>query len=199
VDPLAAKYASLSPYNYAFNNPVSLNDPTGADPYIDALSYGIMVSNGGSMGRVQQMADRRVMDLGGRGVNGGGSLINWGNAPSMFEMIRNAEAVKRGEMRLDDYGGKYGVSVNLYYAYSRLFENSNFIDLNAPNTAWFFDGMLVDITKAGTGTLLHSYAVNFGAPIVIEGKSPISIKRKMGGVLISWDIQLIKSRCKDFI
>jgi hypothetical protein len=32
VDPLAAKYASLSPYNYAFNNPVSLNDPTGAEP-----------------------------------------------------------------------------------------------------------------------------------------------------------------------
>ncbi len=33
VDPVAAKYASLTPYNYSFNNPVSLNDPTGADSY----------------------------------------------------------------------------------------------------------------------------------------------------------------------
>jgi RHS repeat-associated protein len=33
VDPMASKYASLTPYNYAFNTPVTLNDPTGADPY----------------------------------------------------------------------------------------------------------------------------------------------------------------------
>jgi len=33
VDPMAAKYASQTPYNYSFNNPVSLNDPNGADPY----------------------------------------------------------------------------------------------------------------------------------------------------------------------
>lgn len=33
VDPMAAKYASVSPYNYSFNDPVSLNDPSGADPY----------------------------------------------------------------------------------------------------------------------------------------------------------------------
>ncbi len=33
IDPLAAKYSSWSPYNYAFNDPVALNDPTGAEPY----------------------------------------------------------------------------------------------------------------------------------------------------------------------
>jgi len=33
VDPVAAKYASLTPYNYAFNDPVYWNDPSGADPW----------------------------------------------------------------------------------------------------------------------------------------------------------------------
>ncbi len=33
VDPMATKYASLTPYNYAFNDPVYFNDPGGADPY----------------------------------------------------------------------------------------------------------------------------------------------------------------------
>jgi RHS repeat-associated protein len=33
IDPVASKYASVSPYNYSFNDPVALNDPSGADPY----------------------------------------------------------------------------------------------------------------------------------------------------------------------
>ncbi len=32
VDPVAAKYASLTPYNYSFNNPAGFSDPSGADP-----------------------------------------------------------------------------------------------------------------------------------------------------------------------
>jgi len=37
IDPMALKYSGISPYNFAFNNPVSLNDPSGADPYGDRL------------------------------------------------------------------------------------------------------------------------------------------------------------------
>ncbi|MDL5050860.1 RHS repeat-associated core domain-containing protein, partial [Oscillatoria amoena NRMC-F 0135] len=37
VDPMAAKYASLTPYNYSFNNPITFNDPSGADPFDDWL------------------------------------------------------------------------------------------------------------------------------------------------------------------
>ncbi|MFZ6009402.1 MAG: RHS repeat-associated core domain-containing protein [Bacteroidota bacterium] len=33
VDPMAGKYGSTTPYNFSFNNPVSLNDPSGADPF----------------------------------------------------------------------------------------------------------------------------------------------------------------------
>jgi RHS repeat-associated protein len=32
VDPMAAKYPSLSPYNFSFNDPVTFADPNGADP-----------------------------------------------------------------------------------------------------------------------------------------------------------------------
>ena len=32
VDPMAAKYGSQTPYNFAFNDPVYWNDPMGADP-----------------------------------------------------------------------------------------------------------------------------------------------------------------------
>ena len=31
VDPMASKYSSLTPYNFAFNDPVKLNDPLGDD------------------------------------------------------------------------------------------------------------------------------------------------------------------------
>jgi hypothetical protein len=33
VDPMAAKFASLTPYNYSFNDPVSFTDPSGMDPW----------------------------------------------------------------------------------------------------------------------------------------------------------------------
>ena len=33
VDPMASKYASLTPYNYSFNNPVTFSDQSGADPF----------------------------------------------------------------------------------------------------------------------------------------------------------------------
>src|SRR5688572_31530346 len=34
VDPMAGKYASLTPYNFSFNDPVTFNDPSGADPVL---------------------------------------------------------------------------------------------------------------------------------------------------------------------
>ncbi len=39
IEPMAAKYSSLTPYNFGFNNPVNINDPTGADPYSGLSRY----------------------------------------------------------------------------------------------------------------------------------------------------------------
>jgi RHS repeat-associated protein len=88
IDPVASKYSSLTPYNYAFNDPVAFNDPSGADPfnpYGDALYYGILISNGGSIGAYQQR-NSEIMDPGGRHsgggairMNGNSIVINWNN------------------------------------------------------------------------------------------------------------------------
>lgn len=50
VDPMADKYASLTPYNYSFNDPITFNDPSGADPWDDRVRSPIIdpSSGGGS-------------------------------------------------------------------------------------------------------------------------------------------------------
>ena len=35
IDPMVDQYAGWTPYNFAFNDPVGLNDPTGDDPYVN--------------------------------------------------------------------------------------------------------------------------------------------------------------------
>jgi len=40
VDPMATKYASLTPYNFSFNDPVMFNDRNGADPLDYWKQYG---------------------------------------------------------------------------------------------------------------------------------------------------------------
>jgi RHS repeat-associated protein len=61
VDIMADKYSSLSPYNYAFNDPVFFNDPSGADAaplYSEATRYLYGESAAGGVFRP------RIMDTG---------------------------------------------------------------------------------------------------------------------------------------
>jgi RHS repeat-associated protein len=67
VDPMASKYSSLTPYNYSFNDPVTFNDPSGADPHDDWMA---------EQNALQQWFNNTMplpMDPGGGGSAGGGS------------------------------------------------------------------------------------------------------------------------------
>ena len=70
VDPMATKYASLSPYNFSFNDPVSFTDVTGADPLSDFLA---------SSRAMEKWFDETMpsaMDYNGNGGWGGGAGYN---------------------------------------------------------------------------------------------------------------------------
>jgi RHS repeat-associated protein len=62
IDPKASKYSSLTPYNYAFNDPVYWNDPFGADPINSWDDFWRVV---------QTLWDNTPMDPGGGGSGSG--------------------------------------------------------------------------------------------------------------------------------
>ena len=59
VDPLAGKYANLSPYQFSFNDPVNYQDPSGADP-----GDGGMVFVHGRLANPRNVYGRRETDGG---------------------------------------------------------------------------------------------------------------------------------------
>jgi RHS repeat-associated protein len=71
IDPMASKYASLTPYNYSFNDPVTYNDPSGADPwdsgpYNGSMAYYYAVNFG-----AVSPGSETIIDPGGRSWNPG--------------------------------------------------------------------------------------------------------------------------------
>jgi RHS repeat-associated protein len=77
IDPMAAKYPGLSPYNYSFNDPVYWNDPSGADP--DTRNTTLVGFR------------RRIMDNNGAGSIWGfessNHIINPGFSPEVWNFI----------------------------------------------------------------------------------------------------------------
>jgi RHS repeat-associated protein len=60
VDPMAGKYRGVTPYNYAFNDPVAFNDPSGAEPQANADAQIEMAEFLAFVDRMDEMFDNWV-------------------------------------------------------------------------------------------------------------------------------------------
>ena len=108
VDVVAGKYSSVTPYNYAFNDPVGLNDPTGADPYQSSTPQGWSFEQGDWYDKRPPMYFRDYTNNPGS-VDGHvymGSGYNWSDQFSdkkrdYFLMHGSAFETKYGESVLD--------------------------------------------------------------------------------------------------
>lgn len=105
VDIAAAKYSAVSPYNYAFNNPVLLNDPLGDDPEngcgCPQPSWDHKMDWGGAM----FMGEFSITGLFARGtlwsINSGslfnGGLVNYGRANEVLDRAHAIRAFNSGK------------------------------------------------------------------------------------------------------
>src|SRR5258708_8883273 len=99
VDPMASKYASYSPYNYSFNNPVGFNDPSGADP---------------DYWKEESVSRKRILSLGAaysshNSVYGTNSSDNWS---SIFDDITPGSGGNWADgFRYDDWSPNDGSSI----------------------------------------------------------------------------------------
>ena len=103
VDIMAGKYSSLSPYQYAFNDPVAWNDPSGADPDFD---FGDYIAN-----HDQYQAGRRAMDQNHYRASPFSSY-HWTN-----NVLRSAESQQRRDyfmMNGSDFADKWNQSTSDY-------------------------------------------------------------------------------------
>ena len=159
VDPMATRYASVSPYNYSFNDQVSLNDPSGADPYENWSDYtGPGSTNDGSS---SMWANRYVwsgyingnytgwdvsLNLGGAFVNGRAgmkSLTNLGESiddwrTETFSGIRTI-GESLGALRNSTHGGSWSNgNIHFFGSDKEAFEAG--VSYNDKHHSWGDDG-----------------------------------------------------------
>lgn len=120
VDIMAGKYSSVSPYNYAFNDPVGLNDPTGADPYASnppgwRFENGDWYDNRPKGNFTSNLANPGML-FGDYALGSGGNwadVYNTGfGSPSLGSIV--------GNLRDSQYGGSWSSSSGYSYFESKL-------------------------------------------------------------------------------
>jgi len=93
VDPMSDRYSSLSPYNYAFNNPVFLNDPGGASPYDDGFETG---RNYGTLGATENIMPNTSLDDFVRNVRNSPYGGTWSSSGSSYLFQSSEQAFAYG-------------------------------------------------------------------------------------------------------
>jgi RHS repeat-associated protein len=121
VDPMSDMYGNHTPYNYAFNNPVSINDPNGADPWDTGSDNVIhMLWPGGRSPYINYHYDAEHEDPGIYYYSNSVGSDMFGDIPfgsgEAGQMQADAQAVRDGRMSVSDYATLYGQ--NIYSASS---------------------------------------------------------------------------------
>ncbi|MFM9839311.1 MAG: DUF6443 domain-containing protein [Cyclobacteriaceae bacterium] len=115
VDPMASKYAGITPYNYSMNSPVVLNDPMGDDSITGGKAYcswcyfkdrpidggtagGGGSGGGGSGGGITRDGNTYTIDFGKIGPYGG----TWNNESGYHDFANGEQALAYG-MAYNDY------------------------------------------------------------------------------------------------
>jgi RHS repeat-associated protein len=146
VDPMATKYASLTPYNYSFNDPVTFSDVSGADPEreLDIYDYNRQhfISMDGGGGRPDIMDPFGGSGYGMTGLNWLSYDFNTASTPAStaawMQMRADARSVNAGSMSHEGYGQKYGVAT---------FENRGiWLKGSSFTTGSYFNAVLGSIT-----------------------------------------------------
>jgi len=127
IDPLATRSHNATPYEYAGNNPVSYNDPSGL---LKALDIAKNVS--GPIWALQP------------GGGGWADTYAGGEGPAAGNPAEgDAKAVKEGRMILADYAAKYGESVRLEVSEGDDYVRQEFTHFLAKsNSVWTLVGIL---------------------------------------------------------
>jgi murein DD-endopeptidase MepM/ murein hydrolase activator NlpD len=103
VDPMAGKYRGVTPYNYAFNTPVRLNDPSGADPFnwnFDMTTEQFVQStdwlSGDPMARAQRYEDSYAVN----------HVIDWGSMRTGMTGAQHDAIAAEERRQREENGGK---------------------------------------------------------------------------------------------
>lgn len=130
VDPMADSYSSLTPYNFAFNDPVTFNDPSGADPFsredywtelsIQNRAYANNYIHQQPSGMIGGSSGSLFDQTWSGGFNGIGGIGLGSAAQQMNSDARNLSA--------QEYGQKYGESYELKSKFEWTVSNPNAFD-----------------------------------------------------------------------
>jgi RHS repeat-associated protein len=146
VDPMADKYASLTPYNYAFNDPVYNSDPSGADPMDYRYHKEVAMQNAASYhGNIHSSNDlsalsgffRNGLSDGATQFSGNflpmnGSLYDWGPIGKFIKSLWN-KAGPDGTAAGIWNGSETVVRPHegMSYAVTLMYENGNVVAVSA--------------------------------------------------------------------